>query len=157
MQTVLLRIHPSAVCLWQQMGLCWPGQPTGTVGTFSQTTECTTSTRQHTTDAHWHGKAGGRRRISPSTTASVVEKVSENHVLKRGKMCSQRKNSNYSAPLSPDWIKPCHNTLGLLMHHGPAALWPVVFLSLWRIFSTDNQTWGRKWWNADKQQCVRDT
>lgn len=51
---------------------------------------------------------------------------------------SPRKNSIISVP--PDCIRPCHNTLGLRMHQGPAALWPVVFLSLWRISSTDNQT-----------------
>lgn len=77
--------------------------------------------------------------------------------FKKGKIFSQRKNSIISVPPSPDCIKPCHNTLGLLMHQGPSALWPVVFLSLWRIFSADNQTWGKKGWNTDQQQCVHDT
>lgn len=62
-----------------------------------------------------------------------------------------------SAPLSPDCIRSCHNTLGLLLHQGPAALWLVVFLSLWRIFSADSQTWGKKCWHADKQKCIHYT
>lgn len=45
-----------------------------------------------------------------------------------------------SIPLPPDCIRPCRNMLGLLSHQAPAALWPVVFLSLWRVLSTDNQT-----------------
>lgn len=93
MRTVLLHIHPSAVSFWQRMGPCWPMGPMRIVGTFSQTTDCTTPTRQHTTGAYWCGKKGRRRRTSPSTTTSVEEKVSENRNVKKEKKCSQRKNS----------------------------------------------------------------
>lgn len=90
MPTVPLRTHPSAVSFCQLTGPCWPMPPMKSVITFSKTTRCTTPTPQHTTGAYWRGKSGGRRRTSPSTTASVGGKIASGLVQTRwAQFCSK--------------------------------------------------------------------
>lgn len=75
-------------------------------------------------------------------------------IIKRNVVTERTLLAIIFVPLSPDCIKSCHNMMGLLLHQGPAALWPVVFMSLWRIFNANSPTWGRKRWHADKQKCI---